>query len=286
MKNDASPSPPSAFEVVSQLLAALAAGDLVEMMSLRSEDYVVDWVYGDAFENSPLSGEESAYFFPTWLGGFGEVDYEVKRTIAADDVVVTEWVFTGTHTGPLGPPIFRAMGIKTAVGSLGSLLAPALAAITVGSLPPEGAFVISAALILLTAFVVLVALRLPARTGAADDRVGTHRGATHGRPDRSPQPDRECRGSSQTENPGVIPCGPGSGVAADRDHDDVGGPPWASCRARRCAAVACSVNPRWRKVPAAWARTTISAAALRASDQDAAPKARSSTSANWSVASR
>ena len=27
--------------------------------------------------------------------------------IAAEDVVVTEWVFTGTHTGPLGPPVFE-----------------------------------------------------------------------------------------------------------------------------------------------------------------------------------
>jgi hypothetical protein len=34
------------------------------------------------------------------------MDYEVKRTIAAADVV-TEWVFTGTHTGPLGPPVFE-----------------------------------------------------------------------------------------------------------------------------------------------------------------------------------
>ncbi|MDJ0770960.1 MAG: MFS transporter [Ilumatobacter sp.] len=64
----------------------------------------------------------------------------------------------------------RAMGIKTAVGSLGSLLAPALATITVGHVPPEGAFVVSAVLILLTGVVVLVALRLPARTGGAGDR--------------------------------------------------------------------------------------------------------------------
>ena len=34
------------------------------------------------------------------------MDYEVTRTIAADDVVVTQWIFTGTHTEQLGPPIF------------------------------------------------------------------------------------------------------------------------------------------------------------------------------------
>ncbi|MDJ0770961.1 MAG: ester cyclase [Ilumatobacter sp.] len=106
MKNDGSSSDPSAFEVVSKLVAALTTGDLETMESLHAEDYVLDWVYGDAFEDSPKSGEEGSAFFPVWLSGFGEVAYEVKRTIAADDVVVTEWVFTGTHTGPLGPPFF------------------------------------------------------------------------------------------------------------------------------------------------------------------------------------
>ena len=63
----------------------------------------------------------------------------------------------------------RAMGIKTAVGSLGSLLAPALVAVLVGSVSPEGVFSISAALILLTALVVFVALRIPTRAEAARD---------------------------------------------------------------------------------------------------------------------
>ena len=101
------PDDPSAFETVSQLVAALAAQDRDAMKSLYGEDYVVDWVYGDAFETPPVRADESAAFWSAWLGGFGEVDYEVKRTIAADTVVVTEWVFTGTHTGPLGPPVFE-----------------------------------------------------------------------------------------------------------------------------------------------------------------------------------
>ncbi len=85
----------------------MAAQDIDAMRSLHAEDYVVDWVYGDAFENPPSSAEDSAGFFPAWFIAFGEVDYEVKRTIAAEGVVVTEWVFTGTHTGPLGPPVFE-----------------------------------------------------------------------------------------------------------------------------------------------------------------------------------
>ena len=107
MKSDTSASDSSAFEVVSQLVAAMAAQDTETMRALHANDYVVDWVYGDAFENPPTSAEESAAFFPAWFVGFGEVDYDVKRTIVADEVVVTEWVFTGTHTGPLGPPVFE-----------------------------------------------------------------------------------------------------------------------------------------------------------------------------------
>jgi hypothetical protein len=35
------------------------------------------------------------------------MDYQVTRTIAAKDVVVTQWTFTGSHAGPLGPPILE-----------------------------------------------------------------------------------------------------------------------------------------------------------------------------------
>ncbi len=107
MTRDATSPSPSAFEVVSQLVAAMAGRDIETMQSLHAEDYVVDWVYGDAFENRPIPAEQSAAFFPAWFAGFDEVDYEVKRTIAAAGVVVTEWIFTGTHTGPLGPPVFE-----------------------------------------------------------------------------------------------------------------------------------------------------------------------------------
>ena len=104
---DAASTDASAFDIVSRLVAAMAARDLTTMESLHAAGYVVDWVYGDAFERPPVSAEESAGFFPAWFVGFDDVDYEVTRTIAADAVVVTEWVFTGTHSGPLGPPVFE-----------------------------------------------------------------------------------------------------------------------------------------------------------------------------------
>ena len=41
-----------------------------------------------------------------WFAGFpGGYDYEVTRTVAAEDVVVTQWTFTGDNTGPVEPPI-------------------------------------------------------------------------------------------------------------------------------------------------------------------------------------
>lgn len=107
MKSETSINNPTAFEVVSQFVAALSAQDVKTMKSLHAKDYVVDWVYSDAFENPPSSAEETAAFFPAWFSGFSEIYYEVKRTIAAEEVVVTEWIFTGTHTGPLGPPVFE-----------------------------------------------------------------------------------------------------------------------------------------------------------------------------------
>ncbi len=63
----------------------------------------------------------------------------------------------------------RAMGIKGAVGSLGSLLAPALVMVVVGYVPPQSVFLISAVLILSTALLVFIALRLPGRTEAVRD---------------------------------------------------------------------------------------------------------------------
>ena len=107
MKPETSINNASAFEIVSRFVAALSAQDSETMKSLHAKDFVVDWVYGDAFENPPSSAAESAAFFPAWFAGFDEIDYDVKRTIAAEEVVVTEWVFTGTHTGPLGPPVFE-----------------------------------------------------------------------------------------------------------------------------------------------------------------------------------
>ena len=97
----------STLEVVSQYVAALAASDTERMDTLRAPDFELDFVYGDASASGPLSSEETKQFWPSWLVGFPEMDYEVTRTIAAEDVAVTQWVFTGTHSETLGEPIFQ-----------------------------------------------------------------------------------------------------------------------------------------------------------------------------------
>ncbi len=97
---------PTALHIVSEYTAALMARDEQRMKILRTPDFVLDWVYADAFEDPPSSAEETHAFWPSWFAGFAEMDYEVTRTIAAETVVVTQWTFSGTNDGPLGPPAF------------------------------------------------------------------------------------------------------------------------------------------------------------------------------------
>ena len=90
----------SALEVASEYVSALAARDSDRMNSLRAPDFVLDFVHRDAFKN-PLSVDDTRTFWPNWFVAFPELDVEVTRTIAAEEVVVTQWIFTGTNSGPL-----------------------------------------------------------------------------------------------------------------------------------------------------------------------------------------
>jgi steroid delta-isomerase-like uncharacterized protein len=94
------------LELISRYISALRECDNATMQRLRSPDFVLDWVHSDAFANKPLTQEETGQFWPAWFAAFPEMDYEVTRTIAAENVVVTQWIFTGTHAHPLGIPVF------------------------------------------------------------------------------------------------------------------------------------------------------------------------------------
>jgi len=96
----------AALQVVAAYVQAMKERNSKQMISFRAADFVLDWVHGDAFEDGPLSEEDTEAFWPAWFAGFPELDYEITRTVAAETVVVTQWIFTGTHTQPLGSPIF------------------------------------------------------------------------------------------------------------------------------------------------------------------------------------
>lgn len=82
----------------------------------------------------------------------------------------------------------RAMGIKKAIGSLGNLSAPALVMLIIHYVPPQSVFLVSAALLLITAVITMAALRLPSRAEVARDltwvvsqeRIMAARSAVHG----------------------------------------------------------------------------------------------------------
>jgi steroid delta-isomerase-like uncharacterized protein len=94
------------LEIITQYVAALCDGNTAAMQALRGPNFVLDWVHADAFADQPLTLAQTNQFWPAWFTAFSAMDYEVTRTIAAEDVVVTQWIFTGTHAKPLGVPVF------------------------------------------------------------------------------------------------------------------------------------------------------------------------------------
>jgi steroid delta-isomerase-like uncharacterized protein len=96
----------SSLEVVTAYLEALAAGDGQAMDAFQATDYVLDLIHRDAFEQGALSHQETRAFWPSWFASFPDMDLQIVRTIAAETVVVTQWVFMGTNSGSLTEPVF------------------------------------------------------------------------------------------------------------------------------------------------------------------------------------
>jgi steroid delta-isomerase-like uncharacterized protein len=108
---------PTAMEVISEYVTALVARDSAGMKTFRAPGFVMDLVHRDAEDAGPLSAEETMQFWSAWFVAFPELDYQVTRTIAAETVVVTQWIFTGTRTGPLMP-----LGLEDQAGSMGKTI--------------------------------------------------------------------------------------------------------------------------------------------------------------------
>ena len=92
---------PTAFDLVADYVEALARRNHAQMDRLRAPDFILDFVHDDAFADRPLTDEQTRHFWPAWFAGFPEMDFEVTRAVAAPDVVVVQWTFTGTHNGHL-----------------------------------------------------------------------------------------------------------------------------------------------------------------------------------------
>ena len=89
----------TSLEIASAYAAGLGNQDPEAMQALRADAFTLEFVHGDAFQDPPLAGEAAQSFWPRWFVAFPEMDLEITRTIAADEVVITQWIFTGTNTG-------------------------------------------------------------------------------------------------------------------------------------------------------------------------------------------
>ncbi len=97
----------TALAAATAYVAALKTQDAETMQSLRAPGFIMDHVHGDAYDNQPLGAEATNRFWPAWFDAFPEMDFQVTRTIAAEQVVVVEWTFIGKHEHPLNPPVFN-----------------------------------------------------------------------------------------------------------------------------------------------------------------------------------
>lgn len=96
----------SSLEIVSKYTSALSSQNPGLLNSVCTDDWVLDFAHFDASGADPLSPEDSRNFWSSWFDAFPkDYDHEVTRTIAADNVVVTQWIFTGTFDGILKPPV-------------------------------------------------------------------------------------------------------------------------------------------------------------------------------------
>jgi steroid delta-isomerase-like uncharacterized protein len=79
---------------------ALNAHDLNRFAQYLAEDFQAE------VPDTPglLNKRQYLDYLQNYLTGLPDLHFEVTRTIARDETVVTHWTSTGTHTGPLRGP--------------------------------------------------------------------------------------------------------------------------------------------------------------------------------------
>jgi predicted ester cyclase len=79
---------------------AFNAHELVTFSRLRAADFMGEGTGAP----SPLNVEHYRMFLQGYLTAFPDAHIDVILMIAQGDYVVTHWIGTGTHTGPLPTP--------------------------------------------------------------------------------------------------------------------------------------------------------------------------------------
>lgn len=104
-KKEAETSTSTALDVTAEYANAICCSDGERMAALRADGYQLDFVHRDAAGGAPLSEGEAREFWAAWFKAFPEMDFQVTRTIAGEEVVAIQWIFTAVNDGPITPPI-------------------------------------------------------------------------------------------------------------------------------------------------------------------------------------
>jgi predicted ester cyclase len=88
-----------AFTIAAHYAAARAAQQEERLHMLRAGSYQLDAVYLDAYGVAPQAEPEGMDLYRALFSACPDGDLMVTRTIAGAEVVVQEWMFSGTHTG-------------------------------------------------------------------------------------------------------------------------------------------------------------------------------------------
>jgi predicted ester cyclase len=77
------------------------AGDLDAVDTLHAPGYTTEYFPGMA---GPLDEEQNRMMLEGWMAACPDMRFEVTLEVADEDYVVSHWVGSGTHTGPLHTP--------------------------------------------------------------------------------------------------------------------------------------------------------------------------------------
>jgi predicted ester cyclase len=95
----------TSLDIVAEYAEAICTSDSERMAACRMEGYQLDFVHRDASGGEPLTEREACQFWEAWFKAFPDMDFQVTRTILAETVAVTQWVFTAVNSGLITPPI-------------------------------------------------------------------------------------------------------------------------------------------------------------------------------------